>query len=1453
MNITSSDYKELSNIISQKIETPSLELEARLIVGVGNDRILMNHNKFFNMVNFLGYDKKYGGNGLILLENKISLDLLQNIVSNKDGKAIKKNIRYELYDMDLIKELWVNEEKTIEKILGMNNKNQKLNDKQSHSITVKQRLSDYDITNYNIRVSLSDELKVFDKEMLADVNTLNRNRQKTYRYKNRFSFITDDKQFRYDLTMVKISSGRSFKLSNVLNSQPLYEAEVEFIGEIKVDNSKSLLNGLLTNVGRLLQIYQGSNNIISNTEISQVLMNFSKFTTRNIGYRYSNNKIKNKKITVNPITMQQQHLKDISTNYSLTYKADGERYLVYIDDVSGGEVYLIHEKTTTPLKVGVKLPKWSGTILEGEYISNENTILCYDALFSKGSDVRKKNLEERYEVATKVSNDYLSEVADYNNEVISISLKEYIFSKKQDKIYKDSKHLWNARESKFYHVDGLIYAPTNVGYNEMKNKLFKWKPVSLNSIDFMIKVVKDQQTGEDIIGSDLLDNGDQIQYKQVKLLVGGKVRGQRDIKPVDFKPKLGYYEGINIAKIILNNNGNMTATDPLSGNVEEFTDGKVIEFIYEKGSDYPWKPIRVRWDKTIGNFETVANNNWKSILRNISEEDLFSGKITEKAGILEEIKNMNANANMNDTIINDENITESKNTDICNNEKYKKLFYEISGDYKDKELYNSLICKDINKTQKPIITYDDIKYSLPYHEDSDILKPTVHIGQRKLLLSEVQFLLDVKSNIKYCIYSGSAPGNKTHFLYKLFPHIKFILVDPNKFDLKIADETTLKIGKVSHRSKKHDDIIHIYHDYSTKSNTYKDNKKVLDMTSNEQKELINYIEESSHNIFIIEDYYTVEISKLLKKLGNKKICFISDVRSKIVSEEECPLDFDIIWNTSMFYNWIYELQPEISMFKMRLPFYNDGNTSVNKYSKDYKSSFNLSKKNGIDFIKNYNEEKFIFPKGIINVQAWSHVTSTESRLIINKEDINNLVNYDYKEYENRFLYYNGINRGYFYHTNPNSNKKLGFCHCNDCALENFIWTNYISSSDNPLSNNVLDYVKITNKITNRPLSRVHKYQIYEYYTIDSLSQLIPRLKEDKKKYKSKTSYSNKKGNSGKRINITESKNTDNTTNDQKQYYTTVGNSKERSVLQNFHNGVKSDLYLDARKAVSNGRLLEVGSGRAGDIHKWRLNKFNDVVGIEYNNENIKFADTRVANLRKNKKYGKTIGKMTFIHGDFNKAIYPDFDFVLSPANKSKAEDEFVSKYSFDVVSCQFALHYFFSSSETVLQMIKNVADSLKVGGYFIGTAFDGKRIFDALKKLRVTKSNPTPKLEGRNNDDELMWSIEKDYDEKKFFISKPNYGMKIKVFISTIGTENIEYLINFKYFVKIMKKNGFTLVSSKPFSELYDTYLKDAMEKSNSKYSRLNLNDMESYEKQFSFFYNSFVFKKTKNVKKFTS
>ena len=58
-----------SNIISDKLKNPSKELEARLIVSKNNgigvkDGLIVNHNKFFKIVNFLRQDKKYGGLGL---------------------------------------------------------------------------------------------------------------------------------------------------------------------------------------------------------------------------------------------------------------------------------------------------------------------------------------------------------------------------------------------------------------------------------------------------------------------------------------------------------------------------------------------------------------------------------------------------------------------------------------------------------------------------------------------------------------------------------------------------------------------------------------------------------------------------------------------------------------------------------------------------------------------------------------------------------------------------------------------------------------------------------------------------------------------------------------------------------------------------------------------------------------------------------------------------------------------------------------------------------------------------------------------------------------------------------------------------------------------------------------------------------------------------------------------
>ena len=68
-------------------------------------------------------------------------------------------------------------------------------------------------------------------------------KKKHFRYKKRFSFITDDKLFRIDLSVVKSSKqidrvfqvSKSFRESNVLNNPEEYELEIEFIGNKGAD------------------------------------------------------------------------------------------------------------------------------------------------------------------------------------------------------------------------------------------------------------------------------------------------------------------------------------------------------------------------------------------------------------------------------------------------------------------------------------------------------------------------------------------------------------------------------------------------------------------------------------------------------------------------------------------------------------------------------------------------------------------------------------------------------------------------------------------------------------------------------------------------------------------------------------------------------------------------------------------------------------------------------------------------------------------------------------------------------------------------------------------------------------------------------------------------------------------------------------------------------------------
>jgi hypothetical protein len=419
----------------------------------------------------------------------------------------------------------------------------------------------------------------------------------------------------------------------------------------------------------------------------------------------------------------------------------------------------------------------------------------------------------------------------------------------------------------------------------------------------------------------------------------------------------------------------------------------------------------------------------------------------------------------------------------------KKSVNDIKGNYPD-DLTKYFIDAIAKKNASVIEKLSDIKEELPYKSNSKIKKFSSHIGQRKLLMNEIQFLTKIKSSKKqqYCVYAGSAPGHKTYYLSTLFPDIKFILVDPNEFNLMINIKT-------SHRSQKHKDIVHMSSGYPTKSNT-------MSFT-------IDGIRDSNYRIFILEEYMTNELAKKFKELNPY---FISDIRSNLFNLDY-PTDFDLYFNSAMMFNWICTMRPRLAMLKIRMPYETDGkDETVKKKIEDIKKEkyiqeeFKIAEKNGIDFLSDYTLGKFRYSKSDIYIQPWQPQSSEELRMYIKKNNILDIIEYSISQIENKMFYYNSIDRMWVHHKNPNASKQLNFCHCNDCSLENKIWKDYGYNKKQ-----IYTVVKHIGNILNRPLKRSHKFTIFEPFIPN---EMVKRIFLWKDPYR-KRNFGNQKGNKGK--------------------------------------------------------------------------------------------------------------------------------------------------------------------------------------------------------------------------------------------------------------------------------------------------------------------------------------------------
>ena len=128
---------------------------------------------------------------------------------------------------------------------------------------------------------------------------------------------------------------------------------------------------------------------------------------------------------------------------------------------------------------------------------------------------------------------------------------------------------------------------------------------------------------------------------------------------------------------------------------------------------------------------------------------------------------------------------------------------------------------------------------------------------------------------------------------------------------------------------------------------------------------------------------------------------------------------------------------------------------------------------------------------------------------------------------------------------------------------------------------------------------------------------------------------------------------------------------------------------------------------------------------------------------------------------------------------------------FDVVSCQFAIHYMFENDDKLDAFCANINKVMKVGSYFIGTCLNGNLVNDMLSKAKGGKET------GVVNDN-VVWMLEKKYDT----FEPEKTGQKISVYIESINVVYDEYLVDFNLLKNKLKEYDITVLTEPDLKSL---------------------------------------------------
>ena len=339
------------------------------------------------------------------------------------------------------------------------------------------------------------------------------------------------------------------------------------------------------------------------------------------------------------------------------------------------------------------------------------------------------------------------------------------------------------------------------------------------------------------------------------------------------------------------------------------------------------------------------------------------------------------------------------------------------------------------------------------------------------------------------------------------------------------------------------------------------------------------------------------------------------------------------------------------------------------------------------------------------------------------------------------------------------------------------------------------------------------------------------------------------------------------------YYNKKETATTTRSLRDFHNlYVKRVLILAASKFK--GTLIDMSVGKAGDFSKWIAAKLSFVFGLDIARDNIENrlngACARFLNYRKQYRsvpYSLFLNANSALNIRSGEACFTDKGreitraiFGDGPKDEKKLGRGVFRQYGkgkdgFDVVSNQFSIHYFAETPEKFHNFLRNVSECCKIGGYFIGTSYDGRKVFQKLEDKKLGES-----ITISTKDGERIWEITKQYNSQTFENNATSLGYRVDVYQESINKVFSEYLVNYDYLISTVENYGFMLVERDELDEIglpnsvgnfEQLYYQMKSDLQTNKIRRSDIgtaSQMNRSEKEISYLNKYFIFKKVRDV-----